>query len=83
MNKTNLEKNTLDLAYKRNLQLLNILLISGIGAVFAFLGSLILNPEKFTYYVYIIILVGLFIYITYKRIDENLKKISRKIRNLI
>lgn len=83
MNKINLEKNRLDLSYKRNLQLLNIVLISGIGAIFAYIGALILNPEKIFYYTVIVILVSVISYVFYKRINDNLKNVSIKIKNLI
>ena len=83
MDKVNLEKNRLDLSYKRNLQLLNIILISGIGAVFAYIGALVLNPEKIFYYTVIVILVSVVSYVFYKRINDNLKNVSIKIKNLI
>ncbi|OGJ22081.1 hypothetical protein A3K73_06555 [Candidatus Pacearchaeota archaeon RBG_13_36_9] len=78
-----IEKNRLDLAYRRNLQLLNIFLISGLGAVFAYIGALILNLEKVLPYTIIMILVGTVTYIFYKRIDRNLKEISERIEKLV
>ncbi|MBU3906912.1 MAG: hypothetical protein KKA64_01545 [Nanoarchaeota archaeon] len=82
MNKIDLEKNVLYLAYKRNLQLLNIVLISGLGALFAYTGALILNPEKIVTYTFVMILVGAITYIIYKNIDETLRKISNQIKKL-
>ncbi len=82
MDKTELEKNRLDLAYKRNLQLSNIILISGLGAVFAYVGSLILNPEKILSYTFVMILVSVVTYVLYNKIDKRLKNISEKIKNL-
>ena len=81
MEKSDLEKNVLDLSYKRNLQLLNIFLISGIGAIFASVGALILNPEKVFAYVFVIIIFGAITYILYAYIDERLKIISGRIKN--
>ena len=83
MEKSDLEKNVLDLSYKRNLQLLNIFLISGIGAIFASVGALILNPEKVFAYVFAIILISTITYIIYAYIDERLKIISGRIKNLL
>ncbi len=83
MNKTDLEKNILDLSYKRNLQLMNIILISGIGTFFAYLGGLILNSEKSLPYTFAIILIGTITFLIYRNINENLREISTKIKNLI
>ncbi|MEK6926577.1 MAG: hypothetical protein AABW50_04840 [Nanoarchaeota archaeon] len=77
-----LEKNVLDLSYKRNLQLLNIFLITGLGTLFAFVGAWILNPERILVYTFVIILVGSVTYIIYQNVDERLKEISQKIRDL-
>ena len=82
MNNPNVEKNVLDLSYNRNLQLLNIILISGLGALFAFAGALILNPERILVYTFVIIIVSSITYILYQNIDEKLKEISREIRSL-
>lgn len=83
MEKSYLEKNVLDLSYKRNLQLLNIFLISGIGVIFASIVALILNPEKLFAYVFSIIIIGVITYIIYAYIDERLKIISEKIKNIV
>ncbi len=82
MNKIDLEKNVLDLSYKRYLQLLNIILITGFGALFAYVGALILNPERVMVYTFVIILGVVIIYIIYQNIGERLKGISNKIKNL-
>lgn len=83
MGKVELEKNVFDLAYKRNLQLLNIVLILGIGYIFTYIGALILNPEKILVYTFVLILLGAITVVFYKKINENLKKISNKIKNLV
>ncbi|MFH1711470.1 MAG: hypothetical protein ABH840_04120 [Nanoarchaeota archaeon] len=82
MKKTELRKNVLDLEYRKNLQILNIVLISGIGAIFAFIGALILNPNKLVAYSIMMILVGSLTYLIYFVINENLKSISEKIVKL-
>jgi len=83
MDKLDIEKNRLDLAYKRNLQLINIILISGIGVIFAYVGALILNLNKVLIYTFIMVLVGAITYIFYSNVNENLKQISDEIKNLI
>jgi len=80
--KLDLEKNILNLSYRRNLQLLNIVLILGVGTVLAYAGSIILNPEKILSYTFATILVGAITYILYRNIDSNLNNISIKIKNL-
>ena len=82
MRKVDLEKNTLDLAYRRNLNLLNIILISGLGAIFAYVGALILNPEKVVSYTFVLGLVATITYILYRKIDDKLKIISERIKGL-
>jgi len=82
MNKSDIEKNVLDLSYNRNLQLLNIVLISGLGALFAFAGAWILNPERILVYTFAIIILSSITYILYQNIDEKLKEISLKIKSL-
>ncbi len=77
MNKIDLEKNRIDL------QILNIILISGIGTFFAYLGALILNPEKALTYTAVIILIASFTYVFYRRVDNNLKELSEQIKSLI
>jgi len=81
--KLDLEKNRLDLAYRRNLQLMNIVLISILGAIFASAGWWILHPEKIRTYVFIIILLGILVYLFYRAIDSNLRGISEDIKKLI
>jgi hypothetical protein len=61
---------------------LNIVLVSGLGAVFAYIGTLILNPQKALYYTLAMILVGTITYVFYRKIDERLREISKKIRSL-
>ena len=83
MDRIELKKNVLDLSYKRNLQILNIVLISGIGAIFAYIGALILTPVKIFSYTFVMLLIGLIMIILYNNLNSNLKDISNRIRNLI
>ncbi|MEK6848696.1 MAG: hypothetical protein AABX65_03630 [Nanoarchaeota archaeon] len=80
--KIELEKNILDLDYKRNLQLLNIVLITGLGIIFTYIGALIVSLEKYiSYSLLLVVVISVTIYL-YKRIDENLKEISENIQKL-
>jgi len=83
MDAIGLKKNVLDLSYKRNLQILNIVLISGIGAIFAYIGALILTPVKIFSYTFVMLIIGLIMIILYNNLNSNLKDISNRIRNLI
>lgn len=80
--KIQLEKNRLDLAYKRNLQLLNVVLIIGLGSFVAYFIGLILNPDKLIQYILIISVLAIVTYIFYYKIDKNLRNISKEIRKL-
>ena len=80
--KIELEKNILDLDYKRNLQLLNIVLITGLGIIFTYIGALIVSLEKYiSYSLLLVVVISVTIYL-YKRIDENLKEISENIQKI-
>ena len=57
MNKIELEKNCLDLAYNRNLQILNVVLLVGDGSLVTYFAGLILNLERAFYYTTIFIIV--------------------------
>ncbi|MAH51370.1 hypothetical protein CMI37_36475 [Candidatus Pacearchaeota archaeon] len=83
VSKLDLEKNSLDLSYRRNLQLLTIILVSGLGGIFTYLGALILDFEKVVIYTFLMILIMVLIYIFYWKINDNLKNISEKIKTLI
>ena len=50
MNGKEIEKNRLDLAYQRQLQLINFVLIGGVGGIISLIIGLILNPEKLISY---------------------------------
>lgn len=83
MDKIFLEKCRLDLAYKRYLQLLSVVLFSGLGAIFTYLGALVLNPEKLFGYTIVMVFVGVFVSLFYRKIDGNLRDISERIGGLI
>jgi len=77
-----IEKNVLDLSYKRNLQLLNAILIIGAGSFITFLAGVFLSPEKIYSYSVLLAIIGIITFVFYKRVDNNLKDISNKIRGL-
>ena len=81
--KLELEKNVLDLSYRRNLQLLNTVLILGIGFIFTYIGALVLNSDKLVIYTFLLILVGSVTILLYKKINENLREISKRIKEII
>jgi len=72
----------LDLAYKRNLQLLNVILIIGAGTFVAYLAGFVLNQDKIFQYTTLLIVVGAITYFLYNRFDDRLKEISIKIKEL-
>ena len=84
--KLNIEKNRLDLAYQRQLQLLNFVLIVGVGSIISLIIGIILNPEKLLkgkiYYGVGFIMIVIIIYSIYYNINKNLKGISNKIKAL-
>ena len=78
MDKIELEKNRLDLAYKRNLQLLNVVLIVGLSSFIAYLAAFLLNPEKIRIYTILLLGIAFITYALYYSINKNLKNISNK-----
>ncbi len=82
MNRKQLEKNRLDLSYKRNLQLLNATLIIGGGSFVASLVGIVLNLEKIKEYTIILVIIGITTYIFYLNINNNLQQISKEIKKL-
>ena len=82
MDRKQLEKNRLDLSYKRNLQLLNATLIIGGGSFVASLVGIVLNLEKIKEYAIILAIIGITTYIFYLNINNNLQQISQEIKKL-
>ncbi|MEK6927510.1 MAG: hypothetical protein AABX11_03695 [Nanoarchaeota archaeon] len=82
MDKIELEKNVLDLAYQRNLQLLNSILIIGAGSIVAYFAGLILDKSKLFPYSVILLVLVVVTLIFYRNINKTLKEISYNIRNL-
>ena len=78
-----LEKNVLDLAYQRNLHLLNAILFIGVGTIISYFAAIIVNPEKIYEYSVPGSIVIIITYILYSRVNKNLKDISEKINNLV
>ena len=82
MNKNEIEKNYLDLLYQKNLQYLSAVLIVGVGSLIAFFSGLILNLDKWIFYISCFISVGVITFKCFKLSNKSLNKISEKIRNL-
>ena len=80
--KSEIEKNRLDLAYQRNLQLLNTALLIGSGSFVTYLVALILDISKAFQYTIILVILAMVTYIFYNRVNDNLKKISESIKKL-
>ena len=83
MKRTELEKNRLDLAYQRNLQLLNAILLIGSGSFITYLVALILDTAKSFQYTIILVIVSSISVLLYRRINNNLKNISDEIKKLV
>ncbi len=83
MNKLEIEKNRLDLAYKRNLQLLNAILVIGIGSFVVYLAGFLFNPDKVFEYTILLFIVGGLTLIFYLNVNNNLKNISDRIGKLV
>jgi len=64
------------------LQLLNTILIVGAGSFITYLAGLILNQDRMFQYTLILIIIGAITLIFYNNINENLKDISNKIKEL-
>jgi len=77
-----IEKNRLDLAYHRQLYLLNFILLIGVGTIISLAISIIQNPNKWFNYSATFVVIGIVTLIFYYNVDENLKKISLKIRQI-
>jgi len=82
MDKKVLEKNTLDLSYKRNLQILNAILFIGVGSFITYLAALILNSDKIIQYTIILAVIATVTYLMYTKINQTLKEISQEIKKL-
>jgi len=77
-----IEKNRLDLAYQRQLCFLSFVLTIGIGSVISLIIGIIFSPENWFKYSILSLVIGSLAYTFYYKIDENLKKISNKIKKL-
>ena len=81
MNK-NFEKNRLDLAYKKQLSYLNgVIALFTIGLI-SFIGTFIWNEDKLLIGLIMVSTIIIFSYYAHKKIDNNLKEISNKIKEL-
>jgi hypothetical protein len=82
MNKKDIEKNRLDLSYRRYLQMLNVVMLVGGGSIVAYFAGLILNIDKALQYSLILGAIVVVTYILYNKVDDNLKEVSDKIKEL-
>ncbi len=77
-----IKKNRLDLAYQRQLHLLNFILIIGAGSIISLIIGLILNIEKWFNYSIAFVIISIITFTVYSKVDSNLKGISHKIEEL-
>lgn len=82
MSKDKIEKNRLDLAYRKQLQILNITLLLGTISLISLISSFIWFPERWVIGSALTIVIGILAINWYKKIDKTLKNISNKIKNL-
>ena len=71
-----IEKNRLDLAYKRQLCFLNFLLIIGVGSIISLIVGLLINLEKWLNYLIAFVIIGITIYLFYKKVDFLVSNIT-------
>ena len=80
MNK--IEKNILDLEYKKQLQIQNITLLLGTTSILPLIISFIWYPERWVLGSVLTLTIGLLAYFWYNKIDKRLKIITGQIKNL-
>lgn len=76
------EKNRLDLAYRRQLSYLNALLLLATIGMLSFISTFIWKKEFLLQGTFISICIFLIVYFWHKRVDKIMWKISDKIRIL-
>ena len=82
MTKLQLHKNRLDLAYHRQLQLLNAILILLTTGLLSFLAAFVWKPELLLKGFLLVIVIAFFSILSYIRVNANLRKISEEIMAL-
>ncbi len=80
--RTLIEKNRLDLAYHRNAQLVNAILIFGTTGVLTFVGTFIWKPELLKEGLLVTIIILVVAFILYTKLDAKLKSISEQMDKL-
>ncbi len=80
--KKELEKNRLDLAYQRQLNYLNIILLLGTIGILSFISTFIWKREVLLQGFVMSFLILIIVYFLHKKVDKSLKSISNKIGNL-
>ena len=82
MDKKTIQKNILDLEYKKQLQTQNVILLFGTTSVLPLISSFVWYPERLALGLLLTFLISLVAYFKYKEIDENLDNIINKIKGL-
>ena len=82
MDKKQLEKNALDLAYHKQLNYLNAVLVVGTLGILSFIGTFIWNRTYFKQGLILTIVIILICFMIHKKVDRNTKEISKRIRKL-
>ena len=80
--KIQIEKNVLDLEYHRQSQLINAIVIFGTTGLISFIGTFIWKRELLFQGALIAAFVVAVCFLSYRNLDNNLKKISEKLENL-
>jgi len=82
MQKIEIEKNRLDLAYHHQLQILNAVLILGTTGILSFIATYIWKPELIVRGIELTGVVLVFCTLSYRRIESRLQKISEELQRL-
>ena len=72
----------MDLEYKKELQLQNIVLLLGTTSIIPLFSSFIWYPERWIFGLTFTFFISLIAYFKYKEINENLDDIINKIKGL-
>ena len=82
MNQKKIEKNILDLEYKKQLQIHNNVLLLGTTSLLPLIISFMWYQERWDLGLALTFTIGIISYSWYKKVDDNLKQILRKIKEL-
>ncbi len=82
MKSKNLEKNILDLDYRKQLQILNAVIILGTTGVLSFIGTFVWRKELLGVGLVIAFFIIGMCLVVYAKVNQNLHEITESIRNL-